>query len=165
MRQIALIIHNVRSAHNVGSMLRTAEGLGVELVFMTGYTPYPSAPADQRLPHLASSVSRKIDKTALGAQKHLKWQPQPDLSKLLDRLKSQGYEIAALEQTPKAIELNKFKPSAKLVLIVGNEVGGLPAAVLKLADAQVQIPMSGKKESFNVAVAAAIAMYHFKKLA
>lgn len=162
MRSIVLVVHNVRSTHNVGSMLRTADGLGIFEVYLTGYTPYPLSKDDTRLPHMAVKTDRQIHKTALGAEKSMVWHHEPDINKLLNELRVQGYRLVALEQTDKAIDLRKLKPSAKIALIVGSEVGGLDKFVMDMCDADVHIPMSGKKESFNVAVAAAIALYHLQ---
>jgi 23S rRNA (guanosine2251-2'-O)-methyltransferase len=125
--RLVLVIHNVRSALNVGSMLRTAEGLGVYKVYLTGYTPYPEDKNDERLPHLRKRTALQIHKTALGAE-----------------------------------DLNEFTPAKNVALIVGNEVNGIEEPVLKQVDVALQIPMSGHKESFNVAVAAGIAMYKLK---
>jgi 23S rRNA (guanosine2251-2'-O)-methyltransferase len=161
---LILIIHNVRSAHNVGSMLRTAEGLGLKQVFLTGYTPYPESPDDTRLPHIRAKVSRAIHKTALGAEDAISWAYVPDLQNCLNELRAGGFQIIALEQTPKAKNLGEFNSSAKKALVVGNEITGLPANDLRKIDAHVQIPMHGKKESYNVAVAAAIALYHLTYL-
>ena len=100
-----LIAHNLRSSHNVGSLLRTAEGLGVQKVYLTGYTPYPLTDVDGRMPHIAAKIDRQITKTALGAQKTQNWEHRQDINKLLEELKLSGHTIAALEQTPTAIEL------------------------------------------------------------
>lgn len=164
MRKIVLIVHNVRSAHNVGSILRTADGLSTKAVYLTGYTPYPPSPNDQRLPHLAQKTGRQIRKTALGAEATVRWQHEPDITKAMNKLRAAGYLIYALEQTTRSVNLAEAKPPAKLALIVGSEVGGLDKKVLALCDLRLQIPMSGQKESFNVAVAAAIALYHLKNL-
>lgn len=162
MHKIALIVHNVRSTYNVGSILRSADGFGVNKVYLTGYTPYPTAKKDSRLPHLAAKTHRQIQKTALGAEKSISWHHIDDIYDLLDVLKSGGYQIVALEQTKKATLISKFKPKQDVALVVGSEVGGLPQTVLDICDRHVDIPMSGKKESFNVAVAAAIVLYHLK---
>ena len=159
---LVLIVHNVRSTHNVGSMLRSCDGLGVTKVFMTGYTPYPKQVSDGRLPYLASKIDSQIHKTALGAETAVNWQLEPDISVLIKQLHGQGYTICALEQTPGSIALPDFKPPDKVALIVGREVEGLEEQVIQAADSCVVIPMLGQKESFNVAVAAAIALYHFR---
>lgn len=162
MSRIVLIVHNVRSCHNVGSLLRTAEGVGIDCVYLTGYTPYPITKNDQRLPHIAKKAAKAISKTALGAEKTQKWQYEAAVFKLLDKLKAQDWTIAALEQTPKSIKLPSYSPPAKIALIVGREVEGVEAEVIDAADICLEIPMHGKKESFNVAQAAAIALYHCK---
>jgi 23S rRNA (guanosine2251-2'-O)-methyltransferase len=160
MRQVALMVHNVRSAHNVGSLLRTADGLGVERVYLAGYTPYPLSGSDERLPHIAARVTKQIHKTALGAEDSVGWTRINDTAKCLKALKSRGYTVAVLEQTPEAIELSQSESAEKIVLVVGNEISGVDGSILEAADVHLQIPMRGQKESFNVAVAAAIALYH-----
>lgn len=160
--KLVLVIHNVRSALNVGSMLRTAEGFGVDKVYLTGYTPYPEKVNDERLPHHRKRTSQQIHKTALGAEEFLKWEYEPDINKCMNRLCEQGYTIAALEQTKKSVDLNEFNTKNNLALIVGNEVNGLEANVLNKVDSFIQIPMDGRKESFNVAIAAGVALYHLK---
>lgn len=164
MRSIVLVVHNVRSAHNVGSLLRSAEGLGVNEVYLTGYTPYPAMKNDKRLPHLAAKIDRRIAKTALGAQESVAWRYAKAVLPLLTRLKKAGYLLVALEQTPSSQSLDKFQAKGNMALIVGSEVGGLDKSVLKAADKHLEIPMRGHKESFNVSIAAAIALYHLQKL-
>jgi tRNA G18 (ribose-2'-O)-methylase SpoU len=165
MRSIILIAHNLRSAHNVGSLLRTADGLGVDKVYLTGYTPYPLADNDERLPHLAIKLDKQINKTALGAEKMITWEHDDDILGLLAKLRSNNYQIAALEQASKSISLPKFKAPDKIALIVGREVEGLEPEVLAAADAVLEIPIFGQKESFNVAAAAAMALFHVRFLA
>jgi len=160
MSKIVLIIHDVRSSHNVGSMLRTAEGLGVDKVYMTGYTPYPETKNDTRLPHLRRRVTAQIHKTALGAEQYINWQHTDDMSLLLKNLKRKGFVIVALEQTVDSISLSSFRSDEPVALIVGNEIDGIDVGTLNLADTRLGIPMAGTKESFNVSVAASIAMYH-----
>lgn len=160
MREVVLVIHNVRSANNVGAMLRTADGLGVAKVLLTGISPYPTGSKnDERPPHTAAKVDRKIAKTALGAERSVKWRWSAEVGKVIKQLKADGFILVALEQTPQAIDLRTYQPGAKVALIVGREVGGIETEVLKLTDCQLMIPMHGQKESFNVAVAAGIALY------
>lgn len=160
MRQIILIAHNLRSSHNVGSLLRTAEGLGVQEVILSGYTPYPQLSDDPRLPHIASKVTHQISKTALGAEQSQNWRHEPLIEPVIEELTRKGYVIAAVEQSPKSVKLPDFKAPDKLVLIVGREVEGLEAEILARCSTAVEIPMFGKKESFNVVQAAAMALYH-----
>jgi tRNA G18 (ribose-2'-O)-methylase SpoU len=160
MLELVIIAHNLRSTHNVGSLLRTAEGLSVDRVFLTGYTPYPTTRDDKRLPHIHHKLTRDIHKTALGAEASGIWQHQEDIATLIARLKSDGYTIAALEQTPTAVALPDYQPPSKLAVILGREVEGVEPEVLVQTDLQLVIPMFGTKESFNVVQAAAMAMYH-----
>lgn len=162
MAKLVLIIHDVRSAHNVGSMLRTAEGLGVDKVYMTGITPYPAGVNDRRLPHISGKVHRRIAKTALGAEILAEWEQNDDITLVIKDHKEKGFQIAALEQAKDAIPLPSFQTGQDLALIVGNEVEGLDKDLLELADVRLFIPMAGSKESFNVAAAAAMALYHLK---
>lgn len=160
MRDLVVIAHDMRSSHNVGSLLRTAEGLGVTKVYLTGYTPYPLFDSDNRLPHMAQRIDKQIAKTALGAQKTQPWQHCPNLDGLFDELRQAGFCIAALEQTPTAIKLPDFNPPDKLALLLGREFEGIDQALLKRIAVHLEIPMLGSKESFNVVQAAAMALYH-----
>jgi 23S rRNA (guanosine2251-2'-O)-methyltransferase len=160
MRDLVLIAHNLRSTHNIGSLLRTAEGLGVGKMIISGYSPYPLLPKDDRLPHLAQKIDKQILKTSLGAEKTLKWEHTTDINSLIKELKRAGYIVAAVEQSPDSIKLPGFKPPEKLALIVGREVEGVEPEVLALCDLILEIPMFGSKESFNVVQAAAMALYH-----
>jgi tRNA G18 (ribose-2'-O)-methylase SpoU len=92
-QQLIVIAHNLRSAHNVGSLLRTADGLGISEVILTGYTPYPATQNDSRLPHLAAKINRQIQKTALDAK--VNWRHAEDLTPVLKELRANGYVIAA----------------------------------------------------------------------
>lgn len=159
-RKIILIAHNIRSTHNVGSLLRTADGLGVTKVYLAGYTPYPLMTNDERLPHLAQKIHRQISKTALGAETNVPWQHCEDVLPLFDELRDNGYTIAALEQTDRPIKLPDFQPPDKIAILVGREVEGIEPEVLEAVDFALEIPMFGQKESFNVAQAAAMALYH-----
>jgi 23S rRNA (guanosine2251-2'-O)-methyltransferase len=143
-------------------MLRTAEGFGVNEIVMTGYTPYPESKNDPRLPHHRQKTALQIHKTALGAEYFLNWQHISDINDCLNKLSGDGYLLVALEQSPDATSLDKFHPTQNLALIVGNEITGLDDMVLRRVDQKVQIPMSGRKESFNVAIAAGVALYHLK---
>jgi tRNA G18 (ribose-2'-O)-methylase SpoU len=158
--RIILIAHNLRSTHNVGSLLRTAEGLGVEQVYLSGYTPYPLLAHDNRLPHLAQKADRQITKTALGAETSLSWHHYETVEPLLHDLQGQGFMIAALEQTPNSLNLPDYTPPEKIALLVGREVEGVEPEVLALCDLVLEIPMFGQKESYNVVQAAAMALYH-----
>jgi tRNA G18 (ribose-2'-O)-methylase SpoU len=164
--EIVLIVHDIRSCHNVGSLLRTAEGLGVGHVYLTGYTPYPVTPTDDRLPHLRDKVARQIHKTALGAEDSLAWSHHDDVKTVMSQLKTDGFLLIALEQTDDSQPLDSFQsPDRKLALLSGREVEGIAPELLKLVDRTLEIPMFGKKESFNVVQAAAMALYHCRFIA
>jgi 23S rRNA (guanosine2251-2'-O)-methyltransferase len=160
MRHIVVIAHNLRSTHNIGSLLRTAEGLGVDKVVLSGYTPYPAIVNDTRLPHEAHKLDTQIAKTALGAEKTQAWEHTTDITQAINDLKGQGFTVAALEQTADSIKLPSYKCPERVAIIVGREVEGLEQEVLNLCDVALEIPMFGQKESFNVVQAAAMTMYH-----
>jgi 23S rRNA (guanosine2251-2'-O)-methyltransferase len=162
MRDIVLIAHNLRSCHNVGSLLRTAEGLGVTKVILSGYTPHPLHANDRRLPHEAQKLARQIHKTALGAEDSVRWEYHHDILPVIAKLQRDGYAVAALEQTPDARLLHKYHPPEKIAIVLGREVEGVEPDVLEACDTALEIPMFGKKESFNVVQAAAMALYHCK---
>lgn len=154
---IILITHNIRSTHNIGSLFRTAEGCGVEKIIISGYSPYPTQPNDKRLPHISNRLTQQIHKTALGAETIVPFEycPNPPLQKL----RTEGYRIVALEQASNSINLYDFKPANKLALLVGEEVYGVKPNLLALCDDIIEIPMRGQKESFNVSVATGMALY------
>ena len=160
MRNIILIAHNLRSCHNVGSLLRTAEGLGVTRVILSGYTPYPEEQDDSRLPHIRKKLHRQIQKTALGAEITQPWQHITNIEKLFSTLRSEGYTIAALEQTDTALRLPSYAPPDNIALLVGREVEGVEPEILALCDLSLVVPMFGTKESFNVVQATAMGLYH-----
>lgn len=157
MPEILVILHNIRSTHNVGSVFRTAEGFGVSKIILSGYTPYPTVANDSRLPHIREKLTTQIHKTALGAEAMVPFEYMEQLD--LPALKHTGYRIIGLEQSPKSIILKDYHPPQKVALLLGEEVNGIPSNLLAQCDDIIEIPMKGKKESFNVSVAAAIAIY------
>ena len=159
-KRIKLIVHNVRSCQNVGSLLRTAEGLGVEEVILSGYTPYPMRTNDSRLPHIAKAADRKIHTSALGAEALVSWRHEASWDVLEESVRHAGFILVALEQAAGAVSLPAYRCPARIALVVGREVEGLESYVLKRADEAVAIPMLGRKESYNVCQAAAMALYH-----
>lgn len=140
-----LILPNIRSAHNVGAMFRTADGAGVDKIYLTGYTPRPPHP--------------RLDKVALGAEKTVPFEYYKQLAPLLKKLREMGYNIVALEKTPKSRNIFGSKPKFPLALVVGNEKTGVSKSALKFCQTAVHIPMRGKKSSLNVSVAAGVAIY------
>lgn len=162
MKNIILIVHDIRSCHNVGSLLRTAEGLGVSMVYFTGYTPYPVTEQDERLPHISQKLTDQIHKTALGAENQQAWQHHNDITELLKTLRHDGFTIAGLEQDKRAVSLNEYVTPEKIALVLGSEVTGMDPELLTQLDVTLEIPMFGQKESFNVAQAAAMALYQLR---
>lgn len=162
MPKIIVIAHNIRSTHNIGAIFRTAEGFGVTKIIISGYSPYPRINNDSRLPHIADKLTSQIHKTALGAETMVpfEYQEQPDF----ESLRSLGFRIVGLEQDIQSISLNDYKSPAKIALLLGEEVEGLTADLRKVCDDLIEIPMTGKKESFNVSVATGIALYKLTTL-
>ncbi len=144
-RNISVLLPNLRSMHNIGSIFRTADGAGVNKIYLTGLTACPPR--------------KEIGKTALGAEKSVPWEYHPDPLKLLKSLKKEGAKIIALERSRKSVPLKPCPPGQSFCLILGNEVEGVDASLLRVADRVISIPMRGKKESLNVAVAFGIAIY------
>lgn len=164
-REIIVIAHNIRSSHNIGSLFRTCDGIGVEELYITGYSPYPLSKNDSRMPHIAKKINTQIEKTALGAERTVRWTNNEDIAKVLHALKKKGFKIVGLEQSAKSIILNEFSPPKKVALLLGNEVDGLEKYVMDQCDFLVEIPMAGIKESFNVVQAAAMALYSLRYIA
>lgn len=148
-----IILHNIRSAYNVGSIFRTADGAGVECVYLSGYTPRPIDRFGRTQP--------EILKTSLGASEAVPWDAVDDLPALIESLKQDGWTIVAVEQDDRAVSLYDFQTSGKAVYIFGNETEGIEPAVLDLADVIVVIPMRGTKESLNVSVAAGVVLFSY----
>ncbi|NCU33936.1 TrmH family RNA methyltransferase [Candidatus Saccharibacteria bacterium] len=165
-RQIVVLAHNIRSTHNIGSIFRTAEGFGVEKIIFSGYSPFPMFENEDfartnRLPHIAKKLDEQIHKTALDSERLVPFSISPDIFETIQGLKAQGYEIAALEQSADSIKLPnlKLEKDAKIALLLGEEVEGIEKTLLEQCDTIIEIPMFGTKESFNVSVAAGIALY------
>ncbi len=151
---IAVLLHNIRSAHNVGSIFRTADGAGVSKVYLSGYTPRP---VDR-----FGREQKEITKTALGADKYLPWEYAKKPETFLKQLKSDGWHIVGVEQDPRAIVYGTLRPKGRTVFVFGNEVKGLSKNLRNKCDVLVEIPMHGKKESLNVSVVAGIILFSIK---
>lgn len=162
MPKIIVIAHNIRSTYNVGSIFRTCEGFGITKIILSGYTPAPSFSGDTRLPHIASKLTHQIHKTALDAETLVPfiYQEIPDIAKL----KHDGFRLVALEQAKTSIMLKNYHSPDKIALFLGEEVHGIPTNILRHVDDIIEIPMIGKKESFNVSVATGIALYALSDL-
>ncbi|MFY9227846.1 MAG: TrmH family RNA methyltransferase [Candidatus Microsaccharimonas sp.] len=157
MPSIVVIAHNIRSTHNVGSIFRTSEGFGVSKIILSGYSPYPTVLSDTRLPHISDKLTAQIHKTALGAETMVPFVYQETID--LNDLKVQGYRIVALEQDARSVSLDMYEAPDKVALLLGEEVAGITPELLDECDDIIEIPMHGQKESFNVSVAAGIALY------
>lgn len=161
--KIVVVLHNIRSVHNVGSIFRTADAAGVEKVIVCGITPTPLDRFNKVRPDFA--------KVSLGAEKAVAWERAANTSDAIKLVRSDGYRIFAVEQSKKSIPYYDVFPKRnlkksdrgqheqKIALVLGNEVEGLSSAILKEADTIVEIPMSGAKESLNVAVAFGIVVF------
>ncbi|MEN9649098.1 MAG: hypothetical protein RL094_65 [Candidatus Parcubacteria bacterium] len=158
--KVSLILPDIRSAHNVGSIFRTADAAGVEKVYIAGYTP---CPVDKY-----GRVQNEIAKTALGGEKSVTWEYCSSVGPLLTRLKKRGdVLLIALEQDATSVDYKKLKGLVKksgasekqICIVLGNEVKGLPKNILKKMDIIAEISMKGEKESLNVSVATGILLF------
>lgn len=161
MREIIVVANNIRSTHNVGSIFRTSEGFAVTKIILSGYTPYPEIESDTRLPHIREKITAQIHKTALGAEDLVPFEYQSELD--ISLLKSGGYRIVGLELDDRAINISDYRPTEKIVLLLGEEVEGISEDIRDQCDDLIEIPMRGQKESFNVSVACGIALYQLSK--
>lgn len=155
------ILHNIRSAYNVGSIFRTADAAGCEKIYLCGITPAPIDKYNRPVSH--------ITKVSLGAEKYIPWEKVKSTVKIVNKLKKDGYTILAVEQSKKSIPYfslsfpRKRKSRNKFALVLGNEINGLSPAILKRADKILEIPMRGRKESLNVSVAFGIIVFHLNQ--
>ena len=145
-----IILNNIRSLYNVGSIFRTADGLGVEKIWLCGITGTPG------------TERSRIEKTALGAEKKVPWEHRKDSLSVIRELKAKGYEIVLLEQIEESTPYQEYQPEKPVCLIMGNEISGVSDELLALADCAIEIEMSGLKNSLNVTVAFGIVAYHLK---
>lgn len=166
--EIVLILHNIRSTYNVGSILRTADGFSVNQIIYSGFTPTP-IPHSTLLPHLAEKITNQIHKTALGAEKTLKSSYSQDIIESIRVLKAQGYQIVGLENNLEDTRLHQITEhslpkllGSKVALILGEEVEGISPKLHQFIDLFLEIPMSGQKESFNVSIATAILLFYLR---
>lgn len=146
---VVVVLDNVRSMHNIGSIFRTSDALAATAVYLCGITAQP--------PH------REIEKTALGATQSVTWEYFEDTLAAIAKLRANGYKIVAIEQAENSTMLNDFVPSAgeKYALIFGNEVNGVSEEAMQLIDTCIEIPQFGTKHSFNIVVSAGIVLWDF----
>jgi 23S rRNA (guanosine2251-2'-O)-methyltransferase len=146
-----VILHNVRSAYNVGSIFRTADAAGVSKIYIVGHTPSPI----DRFGRKRTDVA----KVALGAEENVPWEHIEKIESLIASLKKKSFEMVSVEQDKKATDFREFKRASKTAFIFGNEVIGLGKNILALSDKILEIPMRGQKESLNVSVSAGIVLF------
>lgn len=151
-----IILDNIRSISNVGSVFRTADALGIEKIYLGGITPGP-------LDFFGRPI-RKFVKVSLGAEKTVSWEKAKNVSRLADKLRKEGFRLIAVEQSEDSVPYFKLKIKKsslkKTAFIFGNEVGGISKSVMDKCDKIIEIPMLGRKESLNVAVSFGVAMFH-----
>ncbi len=160
----AVILPDIRSAHNVGSIFRTCDAAGIGQVYLAGYTPDP-------LDRFGRPV-KEIAKTALGAEKTIPWEHHADVRALIAELKKEGWFVIAVEQCERSVDYKEIdliklvQPNGRkrdgkdgVAFVFGNEVEGLDSETLALCDCVASLPMKGEKESLNVSVAAGIALF------
>lgn len=151
-----LLLHNIRSVENVGAMFRTADAVGIDKIYLTGYTPTP-----------LDRFGRKrgdLTKSALGAEEFVSWEQKKKIFPLITKLKQENFLIIGIEQAKNSIDYKKVKLKNKNAFIVGAEVTGIPKNILEKCDVIAEIPMKGKKESLNVSVALGVALFRMLSL-
>jgi 23S rRNA (guanosine2251-2'-O)-methyltransferase len=152
MKEKIVILHDIRSTHNVGSIFRTADGAGVYKIYLTGYTPTPKDRFDR--------WRKDISKVALGAERTISWEYHRDIKVLIKSLKEEGFDVVAVEQNKDSINYKTFKLKNKTAFIFGNEVEGVSQDILDEVDNIIEIEMLGEKESLNVSVTAGIILFN-----
>lgn len=150
-KDIRVLLHNIRSAHNVGAIFRTADALGVSRIYLSGYTP---TPLDRFL-----RPAKEIAKTALGAELTIPWEHATSPAKFLRVSKKEGYRVVGVELDPRAIDYKTYTSGEHTLIVMGNEVRGLSKSLRDACDTLIEIPMRGKKESLNVATAFGIVLF------
>lgn len=159
--KVHILLPDIRSAYNVGSIFRSADCFGIEKIYISGTTP---APVD-RFGRSISGAQKEISKTALGAEKDVSWEYVQDINKFFKKIKKENFSIVCIEQDKTSISLENFLKIKKqekidnILIVFGNEVEGVDKSILKKSDYIVEIPMQGKKESLNVSVCAGLIMY------
>jgi len=149
---VVVVLDNIRSMHNVGSVFRTVDAFLLQGIYLCGYTPQP--------PH------RDIHKTALGATETVDWKYFPTSAAAVQELQAEGFTVFAIEQVDKSISLHQFESSEfdKLAVVFGNEVNGVDEEVLKICDGSIEIPQFGMKHSLNISVAAGIVLWEIVRM-
>lgn len=151
--RFVVICDDLRSLHNIGSVFRTADGAGVDKIYLCGISGRPDS----------EKAKGKISKVALGAEESTEWEYARHAWRVVGKLKAEGFDIVSLEQNRDSIDLADYEPKFPVALIIGNENKGVKKSLLKKSDRIIEIPMKGRKESLNVSVAFGIAAYHIGK--
>ena len=146
-----LIIHNIRSVHNVGALFRTADAVGIDAIILSGYSPTPL----DRFGRVRSDMA----KSALGAEQSVPWETSEHIIETIKDLKSNGYTVIGLEQDPRSVDYKTIPKTPNMVFIIGTETTGMESELLDLCDTIAEIPMHGSKESLNVSVSAGVLLY------
>lgn len=149
--KLRVLIHNIRSTHNVGSIFRTSDALGVEKIYITGFSP---TPLDKY-----KRPRKDVAKVSLGAEKEIPWEYRKNPIELIKKVKKEGFKVVGIEQATNSINYRDFKIKGPVLLIVGSEVEGIDKKILNLCDKILEIQMHGKKESLNVSVAFGVVAY------
>ena len=148
---IIVLLNDVRSLNNIGSIFRTCDAMGVKKMYLCGITAQP--------PH------REIRKTAIGASKSVDWEYEKDASKIVTKYRELGYEIIGVEQTSKSVSLENYQLNNKQTLLIfGNEINGVSQKLIDLCDLSLEIPQCGTKHSMNISVSVGIVLWNLKKL-
>lgn len=150
-KQIEVLLHNIRSVYNAGSIFRTADALGVNKIYLSGYTP---TPLDN-----FNKPRKDFAKVALGAEKTIRWEYINNPFTLIKKLKTKHFQIIGLEQSEKSIDYKKVKINFPALFVLGNEVDGIEPKILKQCSVVAEISMKGKKESLNVSVAFGVGLF------
>jgi len=153
--RVVVVLDNIRSLYNTGSIFRTADGAGVERMVLCGITPRPNQGGRQ---------SRAIAKTALGSQNSVPWEYEADARNALSRFKADGFQTVAVETAPAAVDLYEWRPTWPVCLVFGHEVEGVSDSLADHVDTVLRIPMLGQKRSLNVATAAGVVLYELVRL-
>ncbi len=150
-KEVYVLLHNIRSTHNVGSIFRTADALGITKIYLSGFTPTPIDKFGRN--------RKDITKVALGAEKSLDWEYLGNPEKTIKDLKKTGVMVVGIEQAKDSVDYKKIKINQPSLFVVGNEVDGVEKNILKICDVVAEIPMMGEKESLNVSVAFGVALF------
>jgi tRNA G18 (ribose-2'-O)-methylase SpoU len=158
--KVVAILHDIRSVINVGAIFRTCDAAGISKIYLTGITP---TPLDR-----FGRTRKDLEKAALSAEKTVAWEFSSKIESVLEDLKKAQYKIIAIEQSPASVDYKKVREqiddAENIAFLVGNEVGGVPADLLKLADIIAEIPMKGQKESLNVSTAFGVAVFRILEI-